>query len=274
MTGLNVHLVVIDPQKNFMDDPDSALAVQGANDDMRRLSDTIDRLGGKLNDIHVTLDSHHTIDIAHPGMWRNEDGDQPSPFTIISADDVENGIWTPRNPQIRLRMLVYTKELERKGNYPLMVWPEHCIIGSPGHAVQADLMAALQKWERKVFGNIDFVTKGTNVFTEHYGALEAEVPDPKDPSTGLNTRFLDMLAQADIVAIAGEALSHCVKSTVSQIAENIGDEHVKKFQILTDASSSVAKVDGGPDFPAIAEDWLKEMEKKGMTLTTSVDFLS
>jgi len=170
-------------------------------------------------------------------------------------------------------MLDYAVSLEAKGQYPLMVWPEHCVIGTPGHNVQADLMAALQRWERREFVNVDFVVKGTNAFTEHYGALMAEVPDPSDPSTGLNTDLLNILCQADIVAIAGEALSHCVKSTVTQIAENIGGDHVKKFHILTDCSSPVPQVGSGPDFPAIAAAWLKEMERQGMTLVSSSDFL-
>jgi nicotinamidase-related amidase len=89
----------------------------------------------------------------------------------------------------------------------------------------------------------------------------------------INRDFLDMLQQADIVAVAGEALSHCVKETVTQIADNIGGEHIKKFVILTDCCSPVGAVPGGPDFPAIAEEWLKAMERKGMRLTTSDEFL-
>ena len=272
--GLKVHLVIIDPQNDFMDIPNATLPVPGANADMRRLAAMVDRIGDRLDDIHVTLDSHRVIDVGHPGMWRDSDGKVPNPFTIISANDIENGIWSPRNPSFRARLLDYARTLEKNGNYPLMVWPEHCLIGTPGHNVQVDLMASLQRWEKREFANVDYVVKGTNTFTEHYGALQAEVPDPTDPSTGLNTAFLDVLAQADIVAIAGEALSHCVKSTVTQIADNIGPEHVKKFQILTDASSPVSAVPGGPDFPAIAAGWLKEMEARGMKLSTSVNFLA
>jgi len=132
----------------------------------------------------------------------------------------------------------------------------------------------LEGWERKHFANVDYVVKGTNAFTEHYGALMAEVPDPSDPATGLNTALLDILAEADFVAIAGEALSHCVKSTVTQIADNLGDEYAQKFYILTDCSSTIPKVGNGPDFPAITEAWLKDMEKRGMTLTTSEKFLA
>ncbi|MBI2109223.1 MAG: hypothetical protein HYT93_03555 [Parcubacteria group bacterium] len=271
---MRVHLLVIDPQKDFMDDKDSALPVPGANADMNRLAALIRRVGPKFDDIHVTLDSHRVIDVGHPGMWRDKDGNKPAPFTMISPDDIANGIWTPRNPDFRARMLDYAKALSKQGNYPLMVWPEHCIIGTPGHNVQSELMKALIEWERKVFANVDYVVKGTNTFTEHYGALMAEVVDPTDPSTSLNTALLDVLAEADIVAIAGEALSHCVKSTVTQIADNIGADHVKKFHVLTDCSSPVPQVGNGPDFPAIAKAWLTDMEGRGMTLTTSTEFLS
>lgn len=269
--SISVHLVVIDPQKDFMDDPDSALPVPGANDDMNRLAAMVDRIGPKLEDIHVTLDSHRVIDVGHPGFWRNSDGDSPSPFTIITADDLTTGHWSPRNMEFRARMIDYAKSLERGGNYPLMVWPEHCIIGTPGHNVQTTLMQSLVKWERKNFANVNFVTKGTNAFTEHYGALQAEVPDANDPSTALNVEFLSMFSQADIILLAGEALSHCVLSTVNQIVNNIGDADVKKFRILTDCSSPVPQVGAGPDFPAIAQTWLQDMQSRGMELTTSTE---
>jgi len=273
--SLKVHLVVIDPQKDFMDDPDSSLPVTGANEDMKRLTKLITRVGKRLEDIHVTLDSHRIIDVGHPGFWRNDNGDSPSPFTIISADDVKNRIWTPRNPTYHQRMISYTEALEvGKNSYKAIVWPEHCIIGSTGHNIHADLLVELKKWEKSEFANIDFVTKGTNAFTEHYGALMAEVPDPSDPTTQLNTDFLKIMESADIVAIAGEALSHCLRATVNQIAENIGPEHLRKFNILADCSSPVPKVGSGPDFPAIAEAWLKDMKKLGMKLVDSKDFLA
>lgn len=269
--ALSVHLVIIDPQNDFMDNPDSALLVPGGNDDMRRLAALIDRIGPKLADIHVTLDSHQIIDVGHPGMWRDRDGNQPAPFTIITADDIRTGVHAPRLPELRARMLAYAEDLERQGNYPLMVWPEHCIIGTRGHNVQPELAQALADWERKNFANVGYVTKGTNTFTEHYGALQAEVPDPQDPGTALNTGFLTMLQQADIVLLSGEALSHCVKSTVDQIVANIGASEVSKFRILTDCTSPVPAVPGGPDFPAIAADWLQDMERRGMQLVTSTD---
>ncbi len=280
---MEAHLLVIDPQKDFMDYPGSSLPVPGASADMTRLARMIHRVGHRLADIHVTLDSHQVIHVAHRGMWRNKDGDMPSPFTMISASDVENGLWRPRNELVRPRelegktlgefMLWYVQQLEKGGRYPLIIWPEHCIIGTSGYDVHEELVTVLNEWARREMANVDYVAKGTTAFVEHYGAFMAEVPLPTVPSTGFNTALLDVLATADIIAVSGEALSHCVMSTVDQIAENIGEEHIAKFHILIDASSPVPEPPGGPNFPQIADEWLHRMEKRGMTLTTTEKFL-
>lgn len=278
---MNIQLFIIDPQIDFMDSPESKLPVTGANADMNRLAKLIDRIGRKLDDIHVTMDSHRIVDIGHPAMWVNQKGKNPPPFTMITADDIEAGIWRPRNENMKpfelggvtlgQYALAYAEALDAAGKYAVMVWPEHCLIGSPGHNIQPTILAALQKWERENFATTNFVTKGTCTLTEHYGALMAEVPLPSDPSTGLRADVLNMLATADIVPIAGEASSHCVKETVTQIANNIGKEHIQKFHLLTDCMSPVQHPT--IDFPGIAAAWLKEMEDIGMTLTTSDKFL-
>lgn len=269
---MNVHLLVIDPQNDFMDINGAALPVAGANGDMVRLAGFVDRVGTKLQQIHVTLDSHQIVDIAHPAFWRDADGKSPDPMTMISAQAIEDGTWTPRLPNYRDYAIDYAKQLEADGKYTLMIWPAHCLIGSWGHNVQDDLAAALGRWETARVRNVDYVTKGTNVLTEHYGALMAEVPMASDPTTQLNGRFLAMLQKADMIVVAGEASSHCVKATIEQVADHIGTEHVKKFKLLTDCMSPVQHPD--IDFPAMAEQFLKDMEARGMELTNSVDFLA
>ncbi len=287
--GLKAHLLIIDPQNDFMGNDDgsqyevhlangktlkASLAVKGAVSDMKRAAGLVARIGHKLADIHVTLDSHHRIDVAHPAMWRDQNGRPPAPFTIISADDIRNGIWTPRNLELRDRLRKYAEALATQGNYPLMIWPPHCQIGTWGHNVQEVLVDALMDWEEKYFAEVDYVTKGTNVFTEHFGALQAEVIDPNDPTTQLNVDLLRMLQDADIIGVLGEASSHCVLETVRQVARNVGAEHVKKFHLITDCMSPVGQAPGGPDFPAIALQFQKEMAADGMTLTNSVEFLA
>ena len=275
MAKANIHLVVIDPQNDFCDLPGAKLPVTGANSDMERLSKFIDRTGRKLEDIHVTLDSHRLIDIAHPAWWMDGNGNQPNPFIMISAADIEAGIWTPRNPGFRKRTFESADALESTAsNYMIFVWPPHCLIGTWGHNVHSKLNDALQKWSDEQYAMVDYVTKGSNPWTEHYGALMAEVPDPNDPSTSLNTGFLSMLSEADIVGVAGEASSHCVLKTVQQIADHIGDAHIKKFHLLRDCMSPVPQTPGGPDFPKFAEDFFRDMKSRGMTITTSTDFLS
>jgi nicotinamidase/pyrazinamidase len=252
----------------------STLPVPGAVADMIRVADLIKRVGDKLEDIHVTLDSHRVVDVAHPAFWRDPDGNRPAPFTIISNADVKSGKWTPRAQQYRQRMLDYTVTLEANGRFLLMIWPEHCLIGSWGHNVVDVLRDELTEWERKNFATVDFVTKGVNTFTEHYGALQAEVPDSNDPSTQLNGQFISILQDADLIAIAGEASSHCVATTIQQIADNIGDQHLSKIHILTDCMSPVPQTPGSPDFPAIAQQFLQDMKGRGLKLTTSAEFLA
>ena len=140
--------------------------------------------------------------------------------------------------------------------------------------MHAGLNEALQKWSEEQYAAVDYLMKGTNPWTEHYGVLMAEVPDPNDPSTAFNTAFLDVLAEADVVLLAGEASSHCVLKTVKQIAGNIGAQHFKKFHLLCDCMSPVPALPGGPDFPEIAEAFLKDMKGEGMAITTSTDFLA
>lgn len=285
------HLVVIDPQNDFMDIvagegdlvglalPDgtrfrSSLPVPGALADMERLARMVDRIGPRLGRVDVTLDSHRVIDVAHPAFWRDAGGNPPQPFTMITHEDVHAGIWAPRNPDWLPRMLDYTAALERSGKFVLMVWPEHCLIGSWGHNIVDPLRSALVQWERGTCATVDYVAKGINSFTEHYGALLAEVPDPADPSTQLNRGIVSSLQEADVIAIAGEASSHCVAATVQQIVDHIGEQHWSKIHLLTDCMSPVPASPGSPDFPALAEKFLRDMATRGVVLTTSDAWLA
>jgi nicotinamidase/pyrazinamidase len=225
---MKVNLVMIDPQNDFCS-PNGALYVLNAEKDMERLAKMIDRIGDKLDDIHVTLDSHRTMDIAHPLYWINSNGEHPKPFTIITMDEVKNGKWQPTVPSYRNRALNYVETLKVNGRYDLIIWPEHCLIGSWGHALYPDISKVLIQWEKQNIAVVDYITKGSNIHTEHYSAVQADVPDPTDPSTMLNTRLIDILMQSDLIPITGEALSHCVKFSVEDIANTFGDENIKKI---------------------------------------------
>jgi nicotinamidase/pyrazinamidase len=283
-TRADIQLVIVDDQYDFMDNPDSALPVPGGNADADRVAQLIRTHGHRFSDIHVTLDSHHPVDVGHPTMWLGADNKPPAPFTPITAGDIRDRIWTPRNENarpaaldgktIREYFLDYAQKLEDDGEYTIMVWPQHCLIGTRGHNVQDNLAAALKAWEEREFGNVDYITKGTNPWTEHYGALQAEVPMASDPSTTLNSNFLNVLGTADLVVFVGEALTHCVLKTMKQVVYNVDPAVVSKIMLLTDCSSPIPKVGNGPDFPAIAQAAIDDMVKLGLQLGTSADLFA
>jgi nicotinamidase/pyrazinamidase len=262
-----IELLIIDPQVDFCDPQKGALYVPGAEQDMSRLASMIRRLKDKFDDIHVTLDSHHYVHIAHPIFWKDSAGNPPKPFTRITRAEVESGTWTPTVPGLYRKAMEYVKKLEANGRYELTIWPPHCLIGSPGHTVFPILFDALIEWEKR-FAFVDYVTKGSNILTEHYSAVQADVPDPVDPSTQINTRLIQTLERADVVVIAGEARTHCVANTVRDIANNFGDDSfVSKLVLLTDASGDI------PGFESHAQNFMTEMKGRGMQFATTVDFL-
>ena len=265
---MKIHLVVIDPQNDFST-PRGSLFVQGADQDMARLALMVKRLGRKLDDIHITMDSHRKVDISHPMWWKDGAGKHPSPFTMITADDVDAGRWTTTQPSAYSRSLKYLKALEAGKRYPHVVWPEHCLIGDEGHNVHKDVAEAVHEWEQARYAMADFVTKGSNPWTEHFSAVQAEVPDPTDPSTQVNTRFIQTLESADLILLAGEALSHCVANTMRDIAKNFSDPRfVEKVTILTDASSNVTGFDN------FGADFLRDLTAMGMKTSTTTTVLA
>ena len=43
--------------------------------------------------------------------------------------------------------LKYTRRLEAGGKFKLTIWPDHCLIGSDGHAIQKDIQEAVREWD-------------------------------------------------------------------------------------------------------------------------------
>lgn len=274
------HLLLIDPQNDFCDLPPDwlprspltgeairpALPVAGAHADLQRAAALVQRLGGGIDAITVTLDSHHRIDIAHPGFWLEAaTGGAPAPFTPVTAAQVRAGDYAPRDAGQRERTLGYLDALEAAGRYTLMVWPVHCQMGSWGHGVHAGLQAALDGWADAQGRSVAVVTKGENPWTEHYSALQAEVPDAADARTQLNRALLAELDRFDRVLIAGEAGSHCVRATVEHLVDHLPSAQCAKLVLLTDCISPVA------GFEAQQAEFLAAMQARGLRLTTSTE---
>ncbi len=93
-------LMIIDPQCDFHSG--GSLAVPGADEDAIRLAAWIDKHSARIDHIVVTLDTHHKLHIAHASFWRaGHDAEiRPESFTLISAEDIMNGKWLPRDKSL------------------------------------------------------------------------------------------------------------------------------------------------------------------------------
>lgn len=269
------HLVTIDPQLDFTAPPGlypqlpngGSLYVPGAEHDMKRVAEMIKRNPEGFDDIHCTMDSHYSPHIAHAMNWVNPKGEHPAPFTLITAQDVENGVWRAFKPSRQRTFEAYVKALETNGRYVLVIWPEHCLIGSVGWAVNPDLFEAFDTWTHKRYGFVDFVTKGSNNDTEHYSAVQADVQYPNDPSTQLNDNFIRTLEQADEVLITGEALNFCVANTFTDVANNFKDaSYISKLVLLEDACAEI------PGYEDKTTAFLNDLKGRGMRVARTTDF--
>ena len=290
MSNERIDLIVIDGQNDFLD-PNGALYVQGAELEAVKLAAMIDRLGSKIYKIHATLDSHFPVDIAHPIMWVDENGNHPTPMiTQITADDVRSGKWKcslvgniydpieKKNISFREKCLKYVEALETNGRYPLTIWNPHCLIGSWGHNVFPALFEAYSRWNEKSKSPwVNYVVKGDNVWTEHYSAIKADVPDPTDPKTQLNTPLLETINNADMVVWSGWAGSHCLANTANDVSDfGAADEIYKKSILLEDLSAPVVTPDPqlNQTFADYRTDFIENMRSKGVKITTSEEFLT
>lgn len=278
----SIHLLVIDPQNDFCDIPEDILPadplseasqdrlhpqlpVPGAHQDMLRLAQFIERCARVLTDITVTLDSHQHVGIERPTFWVKRNGEPVAPFTKVLASDVRAGEYQPRNRDLLDRVLAYLDDLEAQGRYTHMVWPAHCEIGSWGHNVHAEVRRAYNIWERQTQSQVHKVLKGTNPLTEHYSAIRAEVVDPDDPATGVNSALLARLGHSDMLIIAGEAGSHCAKATTEHLLEYLPSARPERMVLLTDCMSPVM------GFESEYQTFIDVMCNKGLRMASSIE---
>jgi len=284
-----IALIAIDVQNTFCI-PDFELFVAGSSgigavEDNRRLCEFIYRNLAVLTQITATLDTHQAMQIFHPIFLINDEGEHPSPLTLISHDDILHGIWK-FNPELahnlaiepdfgQRQLLHYTEQLKEKGKYDLTVWPYHVMLGSVGHALVSAVEEAIFFHTIARYSQVDFSVKGDNPLTEHYSALGPEVLDDADnqPIAEKNKQFVQKLMDFDAVVIAGQAKSHCVAWTIDDLLKDINstDETlVKKVYLLEDCTSPVV-IPGVIDYSEEAEAAFQRFAEAGMHVVRSTD---
>jgi nicotinamidase-related amidase len=289
------HPLHIDEQKDFCY-PEGSLYVAGrsgpgATADSRRIAELVYQNLGVITEITTTMDTHFAFQIFFPAFWIDQ-ADQPlTAHRVITSDEIARGEVRP-NPAVAKwlcggnyawlckQVRFYCDELEKAGKYQLYLWPPHCLLGSDGHALAGVVHAArlFHAFARGAQSSVE--VKGGNPLTENYSVLRPEVLARWDgaPLAQRNTQFVKTLLGADAVVIAGQAASHCVKSTIDDLLDEIvafDAALARKVYVVTDCMSSVTVPDGKggfvADFTPAADQALARFAAAGMNLVRSTD---
>ena len=290
MASKTTTLLIIDAQNDFH--PGGSLAIPTANEDSQRVARMLRQHGDKIDRVVATLDSHQKLHIGNPCFWtESATGKNPSPFTIISAQDLRDGKYTPHSklqlpidlseaidPNVfvgREKVLSddgktlnlakycveYAERLEAKGRFQICVWPEHCLIGTKGHAIVDPILESISYWSNLTGGSVEWIWKGEQLLTEMYSAIEADVP--VTPDTAFNTSLVESLQASDHLIVCGQAMSHCVNYTLRDIVARWPKDRLGQITLLTDGASAV------PGFESAAEQFQADMKEAGVQLCTT-----
>ncbi len=286
-------LLLIDVQNTFCI-PDFELFVggrsgKGAVEDNVRLCEFIYRNLPHITKIACTLDTHTAMQIFHEIFWVNDAGDHPIPLqTLITQDDIEAGKWHV-NPAVVDGVCEnnkgygwlkeygehYVKTLTADGKYPLTIWPYHAMLGGIGHAVVSAVDEACFFHAIARNSQTHYELKGRNPLTENYSVLRPEVLTDVEgkPIALKNTDFLRRLLTYDRVIIAGQAKSHCVAWTVSDLLTEIQQTDAtfaKKIYLMEDLTSPVV-VPNVVDYTDSADATFAEFAEAGMQVVQSTE---
>ncbi len=299
---LKICLIAVDVQNTFCI-PGFELFVggrsgAGAVDDNLKLSQFIYRNLHRITEIVPTMDTHQAMQIFHSIFFINDEREHPAPYTLISVDDISEGIWKfnkelshnlPYSTEYIERHLVhYTKELKKSGKYDLTIWPYHAMLGGIGHALVPAIEEAIFFHSIARYSQPDIHVKGDHPLTEHYSVLGPEVstgPDGEPLSDRKESLFqkpaateaiYKKLLDYDAVIIAGQAKSHCVAWTIVDLLDKVMERDkalVEKIYLLEDCTSPVV-IPGVIDYTDEAERAFKEFSDAGMNIVRSTEPIS
>jgi nicotinamidase-related amidase len=282
-----VGLLLIDVQNTFCL-PEFELFVggvsgMGAVEDNKRLCQFIYRHLGSITEIIPTMDSHTAMQIFHPIFWVNEAQQHPTPGTMITLAEVQQGMWQI-NPELQsgLRQdlqelkrhaLHYVSKLSAEGKYPLTIWPYHSMVGGIGHALVSAVEEAIFFHSIARHSPTNFELKGDNPLTENYSVLSPEVLAAADGQAiaQKNSTLIQKLLDFDYLIIAGQAKSHCVAWTIENLLTEIqalDPSLAQKIYLLEDCTSSVV-IPGVVDFTEQGDLAFQKFADAGMNLVKS-----
>lgn len=232
-----------------------------------------------------TMDFHPPFAVPSvTGIVRRDDGSAPMANVPISLEQYRKEyqpsfglanaigadlIWLDK------QIAFYIGELEKQGKYSLIPWALHCLAGDKGSQLTG-VVEALRLFHAFVRNASNIIeVKGTSPLTEHYSIFSPEVMMMFDgrpiPGVQKNARFIETLLKSDAVPVFGLASSHCVKSSVQHLLDEIvliDIKLAKKVYIVRDCTAPVV-VPGIIDYTDNAEAALAEFQNAGMHVVES-----
>lgn len=282
-------LLLIDVQNTFCI-PEFELFVGGrsgigAVDDNRRLCEFIYRNLDVITEIIPTMDTHLAIQIFHPIFFVDQNGEHPEPFTIISEEDVEAGVWEV-NPEVIRNLKLdpsyikeflkhYTRKLRHEGKYNLTIWPFHAMYGGIGHSLVSAVEEAIFFHSISRLYSPEFQMSGYDPLTEYYSVVKPEVMYDSEgvQIAEKKSKLIEKLGKYDALFIAGQAKSHCVAWTIDDLLKEISpvdSGFAKKVFILEDCMSPVVIPDV-IDYTEQANETFHQFSNEGMHVIRSTE---
>ncbi|KAI0375885.1 Isochorismatase hydrolase [Pilatotrama ljubarskyi] len=202
-------LLVVDVQEDFCP-PNGSLAVPGG----REILPVINELLQLPFALKIATKDHHPRD--HVSFASNHPGAAP----FVSSCTIVN----PANPA---------------ETYETRLWPEHCVVGTPGNELVPELDAA----------RIDAVVhKGTDPRVEMYSAFRSPLHDPPLATAVSDLEVRLRAAGITDVFIVGLAGDYCVKNSALDSADlgwrtYIVEEAVRSVGVAEAWAQTVAELE-------------------------------
>ncbi|WP_142849464.1 cysteine hydrolase family protein [Telmatospirillum sp. J64-1] len=270
-------LLLIDLQNDFCY-PDGALFVggrsgTGAVDDLKRLAGWYYRHFPDITTVAASMDEHTPYQVFHTAFWQDAEGRHPAPFTQISLDDLDQERLRPSPAAVALvpadvppaerpswaeqQLRHYLESLGMAERYALTLWPFHCLKGSPGQNLVGAVRRMMLFHGFARCSQPVLIGKGDNPWTESYSAMGPEIATAFDgrrledlTSASPQNGIAHLLETHDRIVVAGQALSHCVLWTLSDMVRHVENKGgtPPEIVLLKDCCSCVTVPDGRGGF--------------------------
>lgn len=302
-----IDLLAVDVQNDFCH-PGGALYVggrygNGALHDTYNLARFVVGNVDRIDRIWATMDSHVPGQVFFTSFWTGKDGREPDPFTMVRTDDIREGRLAPSpmaiasvpaycrelgiEPEawVMAQLEFYLDRLERDGRHSLILWPHHCLVGTAGHAIAQPFLDAALFHSLARSCPFTPVPKGLSPWTESYSVFSNEVSEDhlghglrNDGGEDL-CALLVRSAPPDAIVVAGQASSHCVRSSLDDLiaaGSAVDPDFPSRVYILGDCMSAVVTRDAAGriipalDFTEVADESMRRWSALGANVVQSV----